>query len=314
MHYRHAQHLVTWLPRLAAFGAAVVFACATCHDVSAAEPVTMLLWPDGAPGASGSEDGDQPKLILYRVDSPAPTAAVVICPGGGYGHLAMDHEGHQIAAWLNSLNITAAICQYRHRGAGNGGRGYGHPAPMQDAQRAIRLMRAHAEEWNIDAGRLGVIGFSAGGHLASTVSTQFDPGHLDDADRAQRFSSRPDFAILCYPVIALDKPYSHRGSQRNLLGNAPDEILVKTLSNETQVTDQTPPTFLWHTSEDTVVPPENSVQYYLALNRHQVPAELHIFERGAHGLGLAAGTPDASRWPELCAIWLRNHGVIEAKP
>lgn len=283
---------------------------AFCSLSAAAEPETMLLWPEGAPGAMFDEAGDRPTLTLYRVESETPTAAVVICPGGGYGHLAVDHEGHQIAAWLNSLNITAGICEYRHRGRGNGGKGYGHPAPMQDAKRAIRLMRANAEEWDLETKQIGIIGFSAGGHLASTISTRFDPGNEEDEDPVQRVSSRPDFAILCYPVIGFDKPYTHRGSQRNLLGEAPDSLLVQTLSNETQVTEQTPPTFLWATTEDSAVPPENSVRYYLALVRRQVPSELHLFERGRHGLGLGAETPGVSRWPELCETWLRVRGIL----
>lgn len=293
---------------------ATLLVCLGLPSVSAAvEPDTMLLWPDGTPGAMFDEPEDRPTLTLYRVESQSPTAAVVIFPGGGYGGLAVDHEGHQIAAWLNSLNITAGICEYRHRGRGNGGKGYGYPAPMQDAKRAVRLMRANAEAWNIEAAKIGIIGFSAGGHLASTVSTHFDAGNEDDADPVQRVSSRPDFAILCYPVIAFNKPYTHRGSQRNLLGESPDPLLVRTLSNETQVTEETPPTFLWATTEDTVVPPENSVQYYLSLVRRQVPSELHIFERGRHGLGLGAETPDVSQWSKLCETWLRIRGVLSAE-
>lgn len=292
---------------------AALLACLGAASLSAAaEPETLLLWPLGAPGATFDEAGDRPTLTLYRTKSETPTAAVVICPGGGYGHLAIDHEGHEIATWLNSLNITAAICEYRHRGRGNDGKGYGHPAPMQDAKQAIRMMRANAGEWNIQPEQIGIIGFSAGGHLASTVSTHFDPGIEDDDDPVQRFSSRPDFAILCYPVIGFNKPYTHRGSQRNLLGESPDPLLVRTLSNETRVTEETPPTFLWATTEDTVVPPENSVQYYLALVRRQVPSELHIFERGRHGLGLGAETPDVSSWPELCETWLRVRGILRA--
>ena len=302
-------------PVALAFAMALVmlsFAGTCCRGVAAwaADPSSLKLWADGAPGAMFDAPGDQPTLTLYPVESERPTPAVVILPGGGYGHLAIDHEGHQIAAWLNSLNITAGICEYRHRGRGNNGKGYGHPAPMQDAQRAVRLMRANAEAWNLAAGRIGVIGFSAGGHLASTVSTHFDAGNADADDPVQRVSSRPDFAILCYPVIGFDKPYTHRGSQRNLLGETADPLLIRTLSNETQVTEQTPPTFLWATTEDTVVPPENSVQYYLSLIRRQVPSELHLFERGRHGLGLGAGTPDVSLWPQLCENWLRVRGIL----
>jgi acetyl esterase/lipase len=303
--------LLSWRSRHRAL-VLLLFAATYCLGgvARAGEPETMRLWADGAPGAMFDEPGDQPTLTLYPAASESPTPAVVILPGGGYGHLAIDHEGHQIAAWLHSLNITAGICEYRHRGRGNNGKGYGHPAPMQDAQRAIRLMRANAEAWNIAVDQIGVIGFSAGGHLASTVSTHFDAGNADNDDPVQRVSSRPDFAILCYPVIGFDKPYTHRGSQRNLLGESADPLLVQMLSNETQVTEQTPPTFLWATTEDTVVPPENSVQYYLSLIRRQVPSEMHLFERGRHGLGLGVGTPDVSLWPQLCENWLRVRGIL----
>lgn len=276
----------------------------------AGEPVEMTLWPSDAPLSAGQETGDQPRLQLYRVDSDKPSPAIVILPGGGYGHLAADHEGSQIAKFFNDNGVTAAVCFYRHRGQGNAGKGYGHPVPMLDAQRAIRMVRANAKQWNVDPGKVGIIGFSAGGHLASTVSTHFDAGKSDAEDMIDRVSSRPDFAILGYPVISLGEAHTHKGSQRNLLGENPDPELLKSLSNEKAVTAQTPPTFLFHTAEDKGVPAENSLVYISALIRAGVPAELHLFETGRHGIGLGADQPGAKKWPELCVTWLRNRGVI----
>jgi len=288
---------------------ALLSAAAVAAGLSAAEPKVELLWPAGAPGAKGDQPADKPTLTIYLPEAEkAGGAAVVICPGGGYGHLAMDHEGHQIAQWLNSLGVAGFICDYRHRG-----KGYGHPAPLEDAQRAVRTVRARAAEWKIDPAKIGVMGFSAGGHLASTAGTHFDAGKPDDPDPIQRVSCRPDFMILCYPVIMFDEPLSHRGSQKNLLGaDAPAE-LVRSLSNEKQVTPETPPTFLFHTNEDKGVPAENSVQFYLALRRAGVPAEMHIYQNGRHGLGLAASVPGTGDWPRQCALWMRNRGLVKGQ-
>lgn len=278
-----------------------------CTALVSAEPKTELLWPSGAPGALGKESKDQPKLIIYLPDSEkANGAAIVICPGGGYGHLAMGHEGHEIAKWMNSLGVAAFICDYRHRG-----KGYGHPAPLQDAQRAIRTVRARAKTFGVDPQRIGIIGFSAGGHLASTAATHFDDGDKDSSDPIDRAGCRPDFAVLCYAVIALGEPYTHYGSQRNLLGSDAGAQLIKSFSNEKQVNSKTPPAFLWHTSDDRVVPPENSVYFYLALVRAKVPAELHIYEHGRHGLGLARDIPSVSSWPGRCEDWLRGRGILK---
>lgn len=268
------------------------------------------LWPDGAPGSNANQEGDIPQLYVKLVESDVPTAAIVILPGGGYGGHAMDHEGHQFAQWFASIGVSSAICTYRLRGKGNQGQGYGHPYPMTDAQRAIQTLRAKANPWNIDPQRVGVIGFSAGGHLCSTVSTHFADVDPSSADPIARVSSRPDFAILAYPVIGFDKSYTHRGSQKNLLGENPDPELVKSLSNEEQVSQQTPPTFLFHTVADQAVPVENSIEYFKACRRHGVPVELHVFDQGRHGLGLARDTPGASQWPALCAQWLRGLGVV----
>lgn len=277
-------------------------------NLTAADPKTELLWPEGAPGAKGEADNDKPKLIIWQAEKEqANGCAVVVCPGGGYGGLAMDHEGKQIGQWLNSLGVTAFICDYRHRG-----KGYGHPSPLDDAQRAIRTARSRAKEFGIDPNKIGILGFSAGGHLASTAATHFDAGQPDAKDEIGKVSSRPDFAILCYPVIMFDSEYTHRGSQHNLLGKDAPKELVDSLSNEKMVTSDTPPTFLWHTSEDTAVPPENSVQFYLALKKHKVPAELHVYEKGPHGIGLGGKFPGADQWPKQCELWLVNRGLIKS--
>lgn len=266
----------------------------------AAEPKTELLWPEGAPGALGSETKDRPALIIYAAEKPTGTA-IVICPGGGYGGLAMDHEGHQIGRWLNEHGISGFILDYRHRG-----KGYGHPAPLHDAQRAIRTVRSRAKEFGIDPSKIGILGFSAGGHLASSAVTHFDAGSKDATDPIERAGCRPDFGILCYPVIAFDQPFTHRGSQKNLLGEGAAPELVKSMSSEQAVTDETPPCFLWHTMEDKGVPPENSIVFYSALLVHKVPCELHIYEKGRHGVGLAKDIPGTSTWPDACIAWLKN--------
>ena len=286
---------------------AVMLLLAVASSSEAAQPAVVLLWPDGAPGAKGETANDQPKLIIHRPPSEkAVPTAVVICPGGGYGHLAMGHEGQQVADWLNSHGITAAICDYRHRG-----KGYGHPAPLDDAQRAIRTVRFRAAELGISADQIGILGFSAGGHLASTAATKFDEGDPQADDEVMRVGSRPDFAVLCYPVISFVAPCAHTGSRRNLLGAEASDELIREFSSELHVTAKTPPTFLFHTSEDTGVPPENSILFYQALIRAKVPAELHVFQRGGHGRGLAAEIPGTSAWPDLCASWLEANGLLK---
>jgi acetyl esterase/lipase len=290
------------------FMLAIVLSAAVLASPAAAAEAskTELLWPNGAPGAKGDQPGDKPTLTICLPDpSLANGAAVIVCPGGGYAHLAVDHEGRQIAAWLNSLGVAAFVLEYRHHGEG-----YRHPAPLDDAQRAIRTARARAAEWKLDPQRIGIMGFSAGGHLASTAGTHFDRGNPAAEDPIARASCRPDFLILCYAVIAFDEPYTHRGSQENLIGkNAPAD-LVRSLSNEKQVTKETPPTFLFHTDADTAVPAENSVNFYLALRKAGVPAELHVFRPGQHGLGLAKDTPGTSEWSKCCEGWLKSQGFL----
>jgi acetyl esterase/lipase len=232
--------------------------------------------------------------------------AVVVLPGGGYGGLAMDHEGKQIAEWLNAQGVTAFVLKYRMHGTG-----HMHPVPMMDGQRAVRLVRSRAKEWKIDPARIGVMGFSAGGHLASTLGTHFDAGKAGSDDPVEQASSRPDFLILCYPVISMTADYAHKGSVANLLGKSPDPKLLHDLSNDTQVTAETPPTFIFQTSEDTGVPAENCVSFYLALHKAGVPCEMHIFQAGKHGLGLAKDVPGTNAWPELCHNWLNVRGLLE---
>ena len=268
-------------------------------------PTVVLLWPDGAPGAQGSADSDQPKYTVYPAAAPIGTAVLVL-PGGGYQGLAMDHEGQQIAKWLNGYGVTAFVLQYRL------GPKYHHPIEMNDALRAMKLVRAHAIDYGIDPNRIGVWGFSAGGHLASTISTHFDRGNLQARDPIDRFSSRPDFAVLAYPVISFGA-YAHQGSVRNLLGPNPDPQLLEELSNEKHVSAQTPPTFLFHTADDPVVPVQNSLLYFGALRTAGIPAELHVFEHGPHGVGLATYDPVLSKWPDLLATWLRSHGWLTKK-
>jgi len=263
---------------------------------------STLLWPNGAPGALGNEESDRPSLTIHLPASNGVHSGVVVCPGGGYAMLAVDHEGRQIAEWLNARGVAAFVLRYRL------GPRYHHPIELGDAQRALRFVRFHAADYGVANDKIGIWGFSAGGHLASTAGTHFDAGNANAADPIDRLSSRPDFMILAYPVISFTTPYTHRGSLRNLLGDNPDPKLVASLSNETQVTSQTPPAFLFHTSTDTGVPPENSVLFYLALRKAGVPAEMHIYERGEHGVGLAPSDPVLSTWPRRLEDWMKLHG------
>jgi acetyl esterase/lipase/ketosteroid isomerase-like protein len=281
---------------------------ATDVDTAHGDREFHLLWPEGAPGALGTGAADKPKITVYRAAPESATgAAVVVCPGGGYQRLAADHEGRQFGEWFNSLGVTAFVLQYRL------GPRYHHPAPLQDAQRAIRLVRARAAEWGVDPVRVGILGFSAGGHLASTAATHFDAGRPDAADPVERQGSRPDFAVLAYPVVSLFGPLAHSGSRRNLLGEPADPTLVELLSNERQVTARTPPTFLFHTADDASVPVANSLLFFEALQKAGVPAELHVFAHGKHGVGLAASDPALSSWPRLCATWMGGLGLLKPK-
>ncbi len=267
----------------------------------APRPIPVPLWPGGAPGARGSQPEDIPTISVYQPPVDQTTgAAVVICPGGGYGHLA-DHEGHTVAVWLNKLGITAAVLKYRL------GPRYQHPAMLEDAQRAIRTLRAQAVKWNIDPQRIGIMGFSAGGHLASTAGTHFNDGNPAAEDSIDRASSRPNLLILGYPVVTMTAAFTHDGSRRNLLGETAPIELVDLLSNERQVTARTPPTFLFHTEDDGAVPLENTLMFAAALRRAKVPYELHVYQHGRHGVGLAQSDPALATWPKLLENWLALH-------
>jgi len=265
------------------------------------------LWTGAAPGALGTDKADIPVLTVFLPRTMAAgTPAVIVCPGGGYVRLAANHEGRQVASFLNSLGLAAFVLRSRL------GPRYHHPVELGDVQRAIRLVRARAASWNVDPARIGVMGFSAGGHLAMTASTMADGGDARAADPVDRVSSRPDFAVLGYPVVSMTEPWTHQGSKTALLGADPDAALAARLSGERAVTKDTPPTFLFHTNADTTVPAENSVQYYLALRRASVPAELHIFEKGPHGVGLANDDKALSEWSTLLANWLRGRGIVKS--
>jgi PelA/Pel-15E family pectate lyase len=257
----------------------------------------LLLWPDGAPGALGTGPEDKPKLTVYRAPVDAANgAAVVVCPGGGYRTLASDHEGRQVAEWLNGLGLSAFVLQYRV------GPRYRNPAPLQDAQQALRLVRSRAAEFGVDPARVGIMGFSAGGHLAATTGTDFEEG------------ARPDFMILAYPVISFAASFAHKGSVQYLLGDAPEPKLLAELSVERRVSSRTPPTFLFHTTDDASVSVENSLAFFQALHAAGVSAELHVFPHGRHGVGLAPDDPVLSQWPKLCAAWLQAMGFTAPAP
>ena len=257
------------------------------------------LWPEGAPLAAGNSDEDRPAITPFLVEGGSK-GAVIVCPGGGYGMRA-DHEGEPIARWLNQLGISAFVLRYRVAP-------YQYPCALNDVQRAIRYVRLHAEEWGIDSGKIGVLGFSAGGHLTASAGTLYDSGLPEAADPIERQSSRPDLIILCYPVITMEKPYTHEGSLHNLLGSEPEESLVHRLSGEHQVTSDTPPAFLWHTSDDGAVPVENSLAFAAALSRSRVPFDLHVYEKGHHGLGLGSEDEHIASWTTVCGLWLKRYG------
>ncbi len=272
------------------------------------EPRMLMLWESGAPGALGSSESDIPTLTYYPPNGRGTTTAVIIAPGGGYGNLAMNHEGRQVANWFNAQGVAAFVLKYRL------GPRYRHPIPLGDAQRAVRLVRSRAQEFGVNPERIGLMGFSAGGHLASAAGTRFEAGTAAAPDPIDRVSSRPDFLVLAYPVILSSPPYAHQGSFRNLLGESADAASLEEVSTNRQVTKDTPPTFLFHTNADTGVPPENSVEFYLALRKAGVAAEMHVFERGPHGVGLGMTDATLAAWPPLLSNWLRQRGWLTGPP
>ncbi len=272
---------------------------AEAADLSEAFP----LWPGSAPGSLGTNANDIPTLTPYLPAAGTATgAAIVICPGGGYGGLA-PHEGNDYALFLAGRGVTGFVLKYRL-----GSHGYRHPAMLNDVNRALRLVRQRAADFSVDVHRVGVMGSSAGGHLASTAVTHWDEGRADATDPVERMSSRPDLGVLCYPVISLGE-FTHQGSKKNLLGDKPDPALVWLLSNELQVTPRTPPCFLWHTADDSAVPVENSLAFAAALQRAKVPFDLHVFQTGRHGIGLNAKPPQFENvhpWAGDLVFWLKQ--------
>ena len=269
-----------------------------------AAPTPELLWPNGAPMAQGTAEVDQPTLTTYLPASNPTRTAVIIAPGGGYVHLAMEKEGTDIARWLNAHGVAGFVLKYRL------GPTYHNPVELGDAQRAIRTVRARAAQLDIAPDRIGMWGFSAGGHLTASAGTLFDQGPPANADAIDHESARPDFLVLAYPVITLEDPSAHKGSRQYLLGENADPALVEHMSLEKRVTKDTPPTFLYATTDDGIVPVMNSVMFYSALIANKVPVEMHIFAHGPHGTGLAQGFPDLKGWPDLLATWMRSRGYM----
>jgi acetyl esterase/lipase len=290
-------------------------------DAAFAAPQTpstavIPLWPEDVPDAKpglGPEHVDdgrvsnvsEPTLTVYgpAVDRPNSTA-VIVCPGGGYVRLSMAREGEQYAAWLGTLGITTFVLKYRMQE-------FGHPAPLRDVLRAVRLVRSQAARYHIRPDRIGVMGSSAGGHLAASAGTLYDHPLGRTGAELDKVSARPDFLVLMYPVITMDGPAAHAGSRKALLGANPSPADVKLMSVEQQVTAATPPTLLIHTQEDQTVPVENSILFYQALTRAKVPAEMYLFEHGSHGMGMRAGLGTASEWPKRAEEWLRARGLLD---
>lgn len=267
----------------------------------------IRLWPHDAPGALGNATHDIPILSPYFPNAEKATgAAMLIFPGGGYGMLA-NHEGEDYAFFLNTLGITAFVLQYRL-----GSNNYRHPVMLQDAARAMRVLRTRADEWNLDKNKIGVMGSSAGGHLAATLLTHYDSGDANSPDFIERESSRPAIGVLCYAVISMGK-HTHEGSKENLLGENPAAELIEFLSNELHVNAQTPPCFVWHTWEDKGVKIENSLQFVSALQKNDVPFDFHVYQNGPHGIGLADKPPftNAHPWSRDLEFWLRVQNFIQ---
>lgn len=277
------------------------------------KPKVELLWPDGAPGAKEFKIWEWEIYIFGRVRNvrePSVTiylppkekasgVAVIICPGGGLRTLAIDKEGYRIAEWLNTIGVAGFVLKYRHYQ-------YAHPIPLMDAQRAIRMVRSRSKEWNIDPDKIGIMGFSAGGHLASSAGTHFYYKKTAILDPIDSISCRPNFMILIYPVISMRDSITHKGSKLRLLGKNPEKRLVELLSNELQVTNETPPAFLVHAKDDKIVLPENSINFYRALRKAGVTAEMHIYENGGHGFGLGVKGGLVASWPDRCMDWMRS--------
>lgn len=281
--------------------------CGSAHSVESSLADNVPLWNNDVPAALGTAEKDTPILIPYLPEpATGKDAAVIICPGGAYGGLAMESEGKTSAKWFTSIGISTFVLKYRLPAEG-----YPHPVPLLDVQRAIRLVRFNAAKWKIDPAKIGLVGFSAGGHLASSAGTHFEkPVKVTDTlDEVDAVSCRPDFMILVYPVISMLDEITHMGSKNNLLGNKPDSALVELMSNEKQVTAQTPPTFLVHASDDKIVAPANCVRFYLACLNANIPAEIHIYRMGGHAFSIPQTGPIAT-WPGLCRQWMQELGFL----
>uniref|UniRef100_UPI003216B9A4 alpha/beta hydrolase n=1 Tax=uncultured Draconibacterium sp. TaxID=1573823 RepID=UPI003216B9A4 len=282
-----------------------------------AQDKALKVWPNGAPNDNGMKEPEEKydgirvrnvseaEMYVYLPEKDKNTGvAVVICPGGGYRIEAMDHEGHEIATFLQGKGIAGIVLKYRLP--------YGHhEIPSCDARRAIRTVRKNALEWGIDPERIGIAGSSAGGHLASTAGTVFDAGNKESSDPVDQQSCRPNFMLLLYPVISFDEDFGHMGSRENLIGKGHDKNLIKKYSNELNVTEQTPPTFLVLADDDKSVPPRNSIEFYSALKRYDIPAEMHIFQQGGHGFGIRKTGLPVDEWPELFYNWLKARKIID---
>jgi len=260
-----------------------------------------------APLAKGASVDDIPAILLYLPSSHQPTPGIVVCPSGSYTSLSLDRDGRQVAEWLNDLGIAAFVLKYRVAPA------YHYPVPLLDAQRALRYVRSNASLYNVVENEIGIMGFSAGGHLAAMAATHFDARNAFPRDGIDRLSARPDFLVLIYPLISCSEPFMHAFACTNLLGDHPDANLAALVSNEKHVTPQTPPTFLIHTYDDGTVPVENSLAFFAALRKAGVPAELHIYEHGQHNAGLALDDPVLSTWPKLLENWFRVRGLLPMK-
>lgn len=281
-----------------------------------AQSLKMKVWPDGAPESNGLtvpeeqfegvrvRNVSEAEMFVYLPEKALNTgAAVLICPGGGYQMLAMDHEGFEMAEWLNEQGVAGIVLKYRMP---NGH----HAIPSSDARRAMRLVRMNAGKWGIDPAKIGIAGSSAGGHLAATAATRFDAGNAGASDPVETFSSRPDFMLLLYPVITMEEAFTHMGSRNSLIGKDGDAGLVEFYSNEKQVSAATPPAFLVLADDDKAVVPQNSIAFYAALKSHGIPAEMHIFQKGGHGFGMRKNGIAADQWPDLFKAWMQAMQII----
>ena len=295
----------------------ILFAFVLINISAFAQDKTLKVWPNGAPDDNGMKDSEvmgnnqmlrnisEAEMYVYLPEKDMNTgAAVVICPGGGYILEAMGHEGYDVAKWLASKGIAGIVLKYRLP--------YEHDKiPSEDVRRAIRIVRQHSEDWGINSEKVGLAGSSAGGHLASTVGTQFDYGNAESNDPVEKMSSRPDFMLLLYPVITMREEFTHTGSRLNLLGDNAPWAMVKKYSGEMNVTPETPTTFLVLADDDDVVPTRNSIEFYSALKKNNVPAEMHIFKEGGHGFGINKLNKPVDQWPDLFYDWLKASGIIE---